>query len=233
MIKHIYYNKHHFSIHHRETHDDKEAITSIFYDLQYNMPYGAHEEECSKEYHSILAEGKKPLVVDCGANIGVSTLWFKQRYPDAFIIAIEPAESNYELLLMNCNTDNILCIHAGIGAINCLGWINDTPSEGMQCRTTLDTTDKNVQIHSLPLILSLVPDYIPFVLKVDIEGSEKELFSAHHTLLDAFKFIILEPHDWKFPGKQTAIPFFDFHVKMKRDFVMNHENIGSIRMNLT
>ena len=32
----------------------------------------------------------RPTIVDCGANIGLATLWFKQRYPRARILAFEP-----------------------------------------------------------------------------------------------------------------------------------------------
>jgi|GEM_PF-2570215 len=40
------------------------------------MPSGAHSLLIDQLYHDILASGKKPLSVDCGANIGVSVLWF-------------------------------------------------------------------------------------------------------------------------------------------------------------
>jgi predicted O-methyltransferase YrrM len=43
----------------------------------------------------------KPLILDCGANVGVSVLYFKRLYPDAEIIAFEPDEDVFAILKQN------------------------------------------------------------------------------------------------------------------------------------
>jgi len=48
-------------------------------------------------------DGTPKLIIDAGANIGISALYFAQRFPDAKIYAIEPEEGNFELLKKNCN----------------------------------------------------------------------------------------------------------------------------------
>jgi hypothetical protein len=63
---------------------------------------------------------------------------------------------------------------------------------------------------------------------VDIEGSEKSLFEGDAGTLNSFPLIIVEPHDWVFPGQMISRPFFHFHLAARREFCMKHENITSI-----
>ena len=41
------------------------------------------------------------VIVDAGANIGLSSVFYANEFPEARIIAIEPEASNYEMLLKN------------------------------------------------------------------------------------------------------------------------------------
>jgi FkbM family methyltransferase len=45
--------------------------------------------------------GRAPLIVDCGANIGLSTLFFKRRYPECRIVAFEPDPRLFAALRAN------------------------------------------------------------------------------------------------------------------------------------
>src|SRR6266404_2067922 len=54
--------------------------------------HGLHEIFISKIYDQQL--DKRPYIIDCGANIGLSIIYMKQRYPEAEILAFEPDEKN-------------------------------------------------------------------------------------------------------------------------------------------
>jgi FkbM family methyltransferase len=41
-----------------------------------------------------LRHGQTPLILDLGANIGASAVWFAVRYPAAHIVAFEPHPDN-------------------------------------------------------------------------------------------------------------------------------------------
>ena len=71
-------------------------------------------------------------------------------------------------------------------------------------------------------------EYTPFLLKIDVEGAEKQLFATPAAVFDQFPVIIIEPHDWMFPGERTSIGFFQFHAEAGREFAMKHENVASI-----
>ncbi len=43
------------------------------------------------------------IIVDAGANIGLASLFFAQRFPSAKIFALEPDHSNFEMLMKNTN----------------------------------------------------------------------------------------------------------------------------------
>jgi hypothetical protein len=49
------------------------------------------------------------VIVDAGANIGLASIYFSNKFPDSKIIAIEPEESNLEILRKNIAPyDNII-----------------------------------------------------------------------------------------------------------------------------
>jgi FkbM family methyltransferase len=48
-----------------------------------------------------------PFIIDCGAHIGMSVLYFKQRYPHAQIIAFEPSPQPFQILEQNIKQNHI------------------------------------------------------------------------------------------------------------------------------
>ena len=82
--------------------------------------------ENSEEYHHLKrevftsdlyyfeTENPNPFIIDLGAHIGLSTLYFKQTYPGSEIIAIEPNPGTFELLEQNLFENQI----DGVTAIN-------------------------------------------------------------------------------------------------------------------
>ena len=209
---------------------DRMAVDQCFTDIQYDMPTGAHGVLVERVYQAILASGKRPLIVDCGANIGTSVLWFTARYPEAHIIAVEPSPDNFALLLRNCAGLDADLRQAGIGPSDGTAWLSDKNGDGMACRTNENNEGVEIKVLSLETLLASAPssEYTPFLLKVDIEGAEKGLFTGPPAVLDQFPVIIMEPHDWMFPGEQTSVEFFRFHAQAGREFSMKHENVASI-----
>ena len=71
-------------------------------------------------------------------------------------------------------------------------------------------------------------DLLPFIVKIDIEGFEKDLFSANTEWVERFKLLIIETHDWMFPTQANSNNFLKVISKHNRDFVHKGENIFSI-----
>jgi FkbM family methyltransferase len=224
-------------IHHRSTDADIFAVWQCFYKSQYELPRPrwhppAHRDAVQRGYEAIVAAGRTPLIVDCGAYIGVSSLWFAARYPDAYIVAVEPAPDNARLARENAQGHHIEVIEAGIGAEEATLALVDSGNGTMGYRT-VDAGDALCQVAMVTLrsILSQKSEsiYQPFILKIDIEGSEKALFAkTPWTDFDRFPVIIVEEHDFMMPGRSTGSAFFEYHARRERDFLFVHENIFSI-----
>ena len=77
--------------------------------------------------------------------------------------------------------------------------------------------------------------YQPFLIKIDIEGFEKELFSKNYDWIDYFEVIIIEIHDWMVFKKSNSYTFLSALVdvmnkKNKRDLLISGENLISIKI---
>jgi FkbM family methyltransferase len=233
VISKVHYGDRELSIEHRRwSQDDALAIKQCFEQRQYDMPVGTHGADIARLYREILASGRQPLILDCGANIGASVTWFAARYPKAHIVAIEPAPENVALLRKNTLGLDVDIREAGIGPSDGQAFLKSCGSD-MGYQTTTDAEGISIQMLSVASILAEKPasHYAPFLLKIDIEGAEESLFSGDTSACDKFPLIILEPHDWMLPGKLTSRPFFHFHAAAGREFCMNNENIASIALN--
>jgi len=215
---------------HRRTFADFSVIRQCFRDCQYDLPNGAHGIFLQDIHDQILASGRQPLIVDCGSNIGASVLWFLARYPRAHILAIEPEQDNFELLRQNCAGLDVDLRQAGVAGEDGFAHLTDPGQGSLAYRTIAAGPGAELRMYSLTTLLATKPStaYVPFLLKLDIEGAEKSLFDGDCSAINQFPVIIMEPHDWLLPGQLTSHGFFRFHADACRELVINHENIASI-----
>jgi len=214
---------------HRRTPADACVIKQCFPEGQYDMPGGVHGLFIDRLYQQIVASGRQPLIVDCGANIGASVLWFAHRYPHAHILAIEPAPDNFAILQRNAANLDVDLRQAGIAASDGHAHLTDPDESSLAYRTCEDGDGPEIVMLAIQTLLASKPvRYQPFILKIDIEGAEKTLFAGDSSSLNCFPLIVMEPHDWMLPGQHTSVEFFRFHAAAGREFCMKHENIASI-----
>ena len=75
----------------------------------------------------------------------------------------------------------------------------------------------------------------PFIIKIDIEGFENNLFKKNIEWMDKFKIIIIEIHDWMIPSKSISNNLVNSLAKIskknKRDLIIQGENLISIKIN--
>ncbi len=148
-------------------------------------------------------------ILDCGANIGCSAIFYAGRYPDARIYAVESEHGNYELLCRNTQYyDNVTPIHAAIWRENVTLQVVDT-GRGEWGYATGECTAEN----SGPAIPGRTIDRLmdehglDFVdiLKVDIEGAEKDVFADASRWIDRVGVVIVELHDRFIPGCRESV----------------------------
>ena len=163
-----------------------------------------YEQVFIDQEYDFLVEKQPKVIVDAGANIGLASIYFANKYPDAKIIAIEPAQINFELLKENVAPySNIFPIHAAL-------WNRDEevnlidPGLGKWgFMTEMKHTSENLPSNICHAVKAITVDKIMKdysltkidILKVDIEGAEKEVFSNSSSWIENVDSIIIELHD--------------------------------------
>jgi FkbM family methyltransferase len=178
------------------------------------------------------AAGLRPLIVDCGANIGAASMYFSQAFPDARIVSVEPASDNFDLLWRNVDPLRVRSVQAAVASRPGSLAVRDPGAGAWAYRTGAEeaagTVIGEVDAITIEQILEDEPGTTPFILKVDIEGAESDLFSANTEAISRFPVVIIELHDWMLPGEGTSQSFLRWHLDQEREFVHHGENVFSL-----
>jgi FkbM family methyltransferase len=180
------------------------------------------------------------VIVDAGAHIGLASLWYANRYPEAKVIALEPDPENYELLLRNTKAyDNIVPLNVALW--NSSGTVALTDRQegswAFQVRRPEEASASDRSVPSIcvaDLMRSFNLDHID-VLKVDIEGSEKEVFEDCAEWVHRVSAIAIELHDRFKSGCSRAFyaattRFADEVMRNEDTFVRREPPIRQIRL---
>lgn len=216
--------------HHRGTPADLGVINQMFAAEDYSIARLARGPQLQAFYHACLEAGERPLILDAGANIGASIVYFSLAYPQAHILALEPAKNNFELLRLNAAGIDVDARCAAIGARAGEVVLTDPGQGEWGYRTAAEGAGARVpRLGAADLVSEKCrAGFKPFLAKIDIEGAEGELFSADTAWADAFPLLIIELHDWLLPGAGTAKSFLAWAASRQRDFVFIGENVFSI-----
>ena len=135
------------------------------------------KEIFKKEDYYFECDKKNPLIIDVGANIGISTLYFKRLYPKCMIYSIEANPLASKMYIKNMQDNKIHSwIHYNNAASNTYGtkisfYIDSKDS--VVGSTNPDRGGKTkVETTTIKLSNLITKDDIVDLLKMDIEGSE-------------------------------------------------------------
>ncbi len=148
-------------------------------------------------------------IVDAGANIGLASVYFAHRFPHAQIVALEIDQANFDLLIKNTAAyPNIKCVKNALwsGAAQ-LDILNPT-DEPWAYRVGEVKGDRKTSIKALG-VAELVQQFDGQridLLKIDIEGAEKEVFQKGAAgWIGHVGMIAVELHDHIVPGCSAAL----------------------------
>ncbi len=116
---------------------------------------------------------RDPTILDCGANIGMATLFFKWLYPQARIIAFEPDPATFQLLQQNVSGNSLSnVVNHNVALADAEKEIPfhvpETGSLMMSAVSSRGGSQITVQARRLSTFISSEVD----LLKLDIEGME-------------------------------------------------------------
>lgn len=140
------------------------------------------------------------LILDVGANVGFASVWFANRYPNAKIIAVEPDPSNAAVLRKNVDPyPNVRVIEGAVWWESTTVALDDQGDKsGIQVRAG----DGGVRAMTIP---ELAGTSRIDILKLDVEGAEKELFEHDPAWLANVGVLMIELHDRFRPGCSKAL----------------------------
>jgi FkbM family methyltransferase len=205
---------------------DWEVFWQVFVDDEYRQPSQPHAQQLQRYYESILAQSCTPAIIDCGANIGLASIWYATQFPKAIIVAVEPQADNFALLTKNAaRFDNIHCINAGISdQRGRLDMAND--GDEPWTWTTSHNETGSIDATTIDDCLATVKDAMSLVVKVDIEGFETELFRSNTSWTQKTPLIVAETHDWLLPWQSTGhIVYSALTREGPRDYLHRGENV--------
>ena len=212
----------------RSGDSDIETLRQALVERQYSLEWPKSlKERVDARYEEILATGGKPIFVDAGANIGAASVYFLSRFPKAHVVAVEPDPGNAAILRENLATrQNSMVLEAAIGAE--AGHVTLTnPKHGWAVRT--ERSDSGVPVVTVEDAFEASEGDTPFIVKVDIEGFEEELFAKNTGWIDKTFAIFVEPHDWMIPDRHSSRTFQQAMAKQPFKIYIRFENLLYVR----
>ena len=181
--------------------EDKQAkkIEIAGLKLSYIRPYEllhTYKDIFENEIYKFAASSDRPLIIDCGSNIGISVLYYKMLYPHSTVIAYEPDKKNFQLLSKNIADNNLQQVSLHEAAV----WVENgeikfasNAAEGSSI--TMTNEGSNVVVVAAVRLADVLNKYekIDF-LKLDIEGAEDKVVADCGSLLSRIENLFLEYH---------------------------------------
>ncbi len=155
-----------------------------------------HQEIFADEFYYFKTEQAQPVILDCGANIGMSVLYFKELYPQARVTAFEAEASIATLLrknLQNNDIDNVQIVDKAV-------WVDDQGvlfgSEAADSSSIYSDVGQKHRVPSVRLRDYLLAEERIDFLKIDIEGAEIEVLEDCRDALGHVSNLFVEFHSY-------------------------------------
>jgi FkbM family methyltransferase len=166
-------------LHYRLNRGDIQSIREVWMDECYRLPFDVAPER----------------LIDLGANIGLTSLWFAHRYGCSTVIAVEPSPDNARLARLNLEGNKIRAevIEAAVGPRDGTAYFEDNVTDANMGH--LGTSGRTVSVLSMDTLLGKLPLGAEVdLVKLDIEGGEGPLLAENPHWLRRVKSLIAEFH---------------------------------------
>jgi FkbM family methyltransferase len=154
------------------------------------------------EFYRFSAKTDSPIILDCGANIGSSILYFKSIYPKATITAFEADASIAQILETNLQANNV----SNVTVVNKAVWVHNNgiefATEGSDGASVYGAGAKTL-VPSFRLKEELQKHPTIDMLKIDIEAAENDVIIDCKDELHRAQNIFLEYHS--LPGSDQKL----------------------------
>ena len=181
----------------RPATSDLSIFREIFVSGQYDFAEFGIVDCIKRRYEQMRSEGRTPLIVDAGANIGLASIFLARYFPEADFELVEADEVNAAVARVNIADRRRMRLH--IRAL----WHEHTK---LWILPSVDFSTLRVEANAAGVSKRLVEtitmaDLVKgrtedlLIVKMDIEGAEREVLSRNNDWLKANPVIVIEPHD--------------------------------------
>jgi FkbM family methyltransferase len=156
----------------------------------------SYNEIFNKEIYKFSTEDPSPFIIDVGANLGLSVLYFKRLFPGARIVAFEPDPDIFNSLQKNCASfelQNVELFQKAVWKEN--GTVHFKKEGSLGGRLCIsDFAEEDVTVPSCRL-RDYLTSKVTF-LKIDIEGAETDVLEDSADLLRNVDHLFVEYHSF-------------------------------------
>lgn len=201
-------------VHIRNIKSDAKMFEQIFVDKEYD----------------IKVPFEPNYIIDLGANVGYASVFFANRFPRAKIFALEPEDGNFAIAQKNVQPYNNITLIKG-AVWNKPEQINVIDKGHGEAAYMIEPGEgKNaVRAYTISEIMNIAGIKQIDILKIDIEGSEKEIFeNGFEDWVPVTRLIIAETHDRYKSGASkvlfNAIGKYDFSLEISGENLILYNN---------
>jgi FkbM family methyltransferase len=205
---------------------DALMFRQIFRKGDWDFTRFAQASRVTAAYERMLAAGERPVIVDAGANVGAASLWLAAKFPRASIVAVEPDSDNAEMCRLNtADVPSITVVEAALGAVPGTVMLENSRGSALTVRAPR-AREGGVPVRTMT---DLAAGGRLLAVKLDIEGFESDLFSTDTGWLDAVALVMIEPHDWMFPGEFSSATLQRTMAQQRFELLISGENLFYVR----
>lgn len=166
-----------------------------------------YDEIYNKKNYFFTTSTENPYIIDCGSNIGMSIIYFKELYPKAKIVGFEADPTLFKILQENIHTNFVL---EDVTLYNKAVWYKETSlnfcsDNGISGSLDFFQKEASKSLEKVAIQTINLADYLKDrkvdLLKIDIEGAEFEVLMNCKSYLHNVEKIIFEYHS-SFNNKQ-------------------------------
>ena len=162
----------------------------------------------SNEYF-FASDTQRPVILDCGSNIGMAVLYFKFLYPDAHITAFEPDPAAFACLQKNISANSLCDVEALQKAVarhsGPIEFFDDPTLPGSPVMSTrADRGGPRRRVLDGVALSGFIPESVD-MLKLDVEGAEIGVLQdlAESDSLPRIRRMAIEYHHHISPGDDS------------------------------
>ena len=180
-------------------HDGPGRVSVLGWDLEYPSPeslLACVDQILFRRMNDFIPDNDHPVILDCGANIGYTTLHYKRQLPGARITAFEPDPVFLPLLRRNLQRNDAADVAvvdaAAWTAPGRAGWVTERKDGSRLAATCATGSVALTDVRTVDLAAYLDQDID--LLKLDVEGAEFEIVPRLGDRLERVKNVLVEVH---------------------------------------